>query len=85
MGMRLAESTILWGDDVVGLYSDDVDLEILRMMRQGLADQAIAQRLGVGHRTVQRRIQLMMDRAEARGRFALGVRIGELGVAGEGS
>ncbi|MEV7892554.1 LuxR C-terminal-related transcriptional regulator [Streptomyces sp. NPDC002817] len=63
--------------------TDHVDLEILRLMRNGLPDQAIAQHLALGHRTVQRRVTRLMVQLEARGRFALGLRVSELGLLNE--
>lgn len=63
--------------------TDDLDVKILRLMRSGLPDQAIAQHLGLGHRTVQRRITRLMDQLDARGRFALGLRVSELGLLDE--
>ena len=63
--------------------ADDLDMQILRLMRSGLPDQAIAQHLGLGHRTVQRRITRLMNQLDARGRFALGLRVSELGLLDE--
>ncbi|AZS86195.1 LuxR C-terminal-related transcriptional regulator [Streptomyces griseoviridis] len=65
------------------LCADNLDLEILRLMRKGLPDQAIAQHLALGHRTVQRRVNRLMEHLQARGRFALGLRVSELGLLDE--
>ncbi|MFJ8111088.1 helix-turn-helix domain-containing protein [Streptomyces sp. NPDC096132] len=58
-------------------------MEILRLMRNGLPDKAIAQHLALGHRTVQRRVNRLMEDLEARGRFALGLRVSEIGLLNE--
>ncbi|MFC5244509.1 response regulator transcription factor [Streptomyces atrovirens] len=56
------------------------DREIVRLLYQGLGDAAIGRRLGLGHRTVQRRVQQLMRRWEVPGRVALGARAQELGL-----
>lgn len=45
------------------------DQNILSLLSAGLSDQAVARQLGVGIRTVQRRINVLMDRLNARTRF----------------
>lgn len=45
------------------------DRSILSLLSAGLSDSAVARQLGVGERTVQRRMNLMMDRLQARTRF----------------
>ncbi|WP_018547608.1 helix-turn-helix domain-containing protein [Streptomyces sp. LaPpAH-108] len=65
------------------VYADEMDLKILRLMRQGLSDQAIAQHVALGHRTVQRRVNRLMEQLDARGRFTLGIRVSELGLLDE--
>lgn len=52
----------------------------MRLLYQGLGDAAIGRRLGLGHRTVQRRVQQLMRRWEVPGRVALGARAQELGL-----
>ncbi|WP_223190693.1 DNA-binding response regulator [Streptomyces sp. TRM68416] len=54
------------------------------MLHRGLGDAAIGRRLGIGHRTVQRRVHRLMERWSAPGRVALGARAQELGLLGEG-
>ncbi|MFG3247566.1 helix-turn-helix domain-containing protein [Streptomyces sp. NPDC048187] len=49
-------------------------------MYAGFSDASIARRLGVGHRTVQRRVQRLMEQLGANGRVALGARAQELGL-----
>lgn len=53
---------------------------ILDLLYTGLNDASIARRLGVGHRTVQRKVQRLMERLQANGRVALGARAQELGL-----
>ncbi|MFF0017628.1 helix-turn-helix domain-containing protein [Streptomyces sp. NPDC005374] len=59
---------------------DDMDIVIVRLLSQGLGDAAIGRRLGIGHRTVQRRVQRVMNRWGVVGRVALGARAQELGL-----
>ncbi|MEU6144269.1 helix-turn-helix domain-containing protein [Streptomyces sp. NPDC047081] len=59
-----------------------MDIMIIRLLHQGLGDAAIGRRLGIGHRTVQRRVQRVMDRWGVVGRVALGARAQELGLLG---
>ncbi|MFF2303370.1 helix-turn-helix transcriptional regulator [Streptomyces sp. NPDC058128] len=51
---------------------DKVDVDILALLHVGLTDVTIARQLGLGHRTVQRRIRALMARANAATRFQLG-------------
>ncbi|MFD8573123.1 helix-turn-helix transcriptional regulator [Streptomyces sp. NPDC059639] len=51
---------------------DGLDRNILALLHVGLTDAAIARQLGLGHRTVQRRLQALMTRADAATRFQLG-------------
>ncbi|MFC9856291.1 MULTISPECIES: helix-turn-helix transcriptional regulator [unclassified Streptomyces] len=48
------------------------DRQIVALLHIGLTDVAIARQLGVGYRTVQRRLQAMMAEAGAATRFQLG-------------
>jgi sugar-specific transcriptional regulator TrmB len=52
--------------------SDSDDRLLLSLLLSGLTDQAIAVRLGVGLRTVQRRVRDLMDAAEVDTRIQLG-------------
>lgn len=45
------------------------DQNILALLSAGLSDASVARQLGVGVRTVQRRMNLLMDRLNARTRF----------------
>jgi hypothetical protein len=49
-----------------------LDLKILRMLLDGHTDATVALRLGIGRRTVQRRIRQMMDAAGVNTRIQLG-------------
>ncbi|MBO1336413.1 helix-turn-helix transcriptional regulator [Streptomyces sp. VRA16 Mangrove soil] len=51
---------------------DAADRNILALLHVGLTDAAIARQLGMGHRTVQRRLRALMARAGAATRFQLG-------------
>ncbi|MFD8428247.1 response regulator transcription factor [Streptomyces coelicoflavus] len=59
---------------------DDDEQRILNLLYAGFSDASIARRLGVGHRTVQRRVQRLMEQLGANGRVALGARAQELGL-----
>jgi DNA-binding NarL/FixJ family response regulator len=48
------------------------DQTLLAMLLAGLTDQAIAARLGLGHRSVQRRVRALMDLAGVETRVQLG-------------
>ncbi|MGW0929754.1 hypothetical protein [Streptomyces sp. NPDC002644] len=52
--------------------SGGLDLQILRMLLDGCTDATVAVRLGIGRRTVQRRIRQMMDAAGVNTRIQLG-------------
>ncbi|MEV8606335.1 LuxR C-terminal-related transcriptional regulator [Streptomyces griseoviridis] len=56
------------------------DQRILHLLYRGLDDASVARHLGVGHRTVQRKVQRLMERLQANGRVALGARAQELGL-----
>lgn len=50
------------------------DQQLLTLLAAGLTDQAIARRLGVALRTVERRVRRLMDELGARTRFQAGLR-----------
>ncbi|MYW10282.1 hypothetical protein GT034_18290 [Streptomyces sp. SID2563] len=49
-----------------------IDRQIVALLHIGLTDAAIARQLGMGHRTVQRRLHTLMDEVGAATRFQLG-------------
>ncbi|MEI2778017.1 MAG: helix-turn-helix domain-containing protein [Tetrasphaera sp.] len=56
-----------------------MDHEVLRLLAQGLKDDAVARHLGVSVRTARRFIADLHERAGAASRFELGVKAKELG------
>lgn len=64
------------------LKLDDTEISMLRLMCIGLSDEAVARRLRVSHRTVQRRAQQLMAKLSVPNRFALGARAQQLGLLG---
>ncbi|MGW1772028.1 LuxR C-terminal-related transcriptional regulator [Streptomyces sp. NPDC002104] len=56
-----------------------VERELLRLMGQGLTDEAVCKKLGLGLRTVRRMIAEIMERLGARSRFEAGAKAVELG------
>ncbi|MEV8015871.1 LuxR C-terminal-related transcriptional regulator [Streptomyces sp. NPDC086554] len=62
---------------------DATGLQILALLYKGLDDAAVARQLGIGHRTVQRKVQDLMSSLEARGRVALGAQAQRLGLLPE--
>ncbi|GAB3009109.1 LuxR family transcriptional regulator [Saccharothrix stipae] len=51
----------------------EVDTRLPALLAAGLTDESIARHLGLGPRTVQRRVRQLMDRCGARTRFQAGV------------
>lgn len=47
--------------DVACWRPEDLDLEILRLLSQGLTTHAIARRAGISERTVRRRLRAVAD------------------------
>ncbi|GAA1577109.1 MULTISPECIES: helix-turn-helix domain-containing protein [Kribbella] len=60
------------------LTSDD--RQLLSLAAAGLTDQAIARRLGVAQRTVERRMQRILRALDATTRFQAGLRAGQQGL-----
>jgi sugar-specific transcriptional regulator TrmB/DNA-binding CsgD family transcriptional regulator len=56
------------------------DQQLLALLAAGLTDQAIARKLGVALRTVERRVRRMMDGLGARTRFQAGLQAAVRGV-----
>lgn len=55
-----------------GALTED-ERRILSLLAVGLSDEAIARQLGIGLRTVQRRVQALLVRLGAGSRFQAGV------------
>jgi DNA-binding CsgD family transcriptional regulator/sugar-specific transcriptional regulator TrmB len=53
---------------------------LLMLLASGLKDEAIARQLGIGERTVRRRVAALADRVGARTRFQLGVQAARRGL-----
>jgi DNA-binding CsgD family transcriptional regulator len=58
------------------------DQQLLALLAAGLTDQAIARKLGVALRTVERRVRRMMDGLGARTRFQAGLQAAVRGIFG---
>jgi DNA-binding NarL/FixJ family response regulator len=56
------------------------DQQLLGLAAAGLTDQAIARRLGVAQRTVERRMQRILKALDATTRFQAGLRAGQRGL-----
>lgn len=65
--------------------ADDLDIQIIGLMRGGLPDSVISRKLSVSMRTVQRRIGRMMKETESPSRFSFGVNLHRMGVVCEPS
>jgi DNA-binding CsgD family transcriptional regulator len=60
--------------------ADDLDVRILGLMCEGMPDIAISRQLGLGMRTVQRRIGRMMKETGSPSRFTFGATLYRTGV-----
>jgi DNA-binding NarL/FixJ family response regulator len=58
--------------------------QIIELLLDGFGDEQVARRLQVSPRTVQRRVEMLMERMNCTSRFALGYRLGHARV-GSGS
>jgi DNA-binding CsgD family transcriptional regulator len=58
-----------------GCATADEDERLVALLLLGLTDEAIARQLGVGYRTVQRRIAALMARLGSHSRFQAGVQL----------
>lgn len=65
--------------DAQGPVLSDEDRDLLLLLAAGLKDQAIARQLGIGLRTVARRISSLMATLRAETRFQAGLEAGRLG------
>ncbi|MEU7054825.1 LuxR C-terminal-related transcriptional regulator [Streptomyces sp. NPDC046197] len=76
----VGELTTTPESDTGAPHIDADDREILNLLYAGLNDASIARQFGLGHRTIQRKVQRLMERLQANGRVALGARAQELGL-----
>jgi len=63
----------------LGPEVDDLDVRIISLLLAGYADHAVASQTETSMRTVQRRVQLLMQRTGAETRMQLGYRAARLG------
>ncbi|MFG2572551.1 LuxR C-terminal-related transcriptional regulator [Streptomyces sp. NPDC048481] len=63
-----------------GADLDSQDLAVLRMLADGVKDEAIARHLGVSSRTLSRLMTGLLDRLGAQTRFQAALRVAELGL-----
>jgi sugar-specific transcriptional regulator TrmB/DNA-binding CsgD family transcriptional regulator len=54
-------------------FVNDEERRIISMLAMGMPDETIARQLGIGYRTVQRRVQALLTRLGAASRFQAGV------------
>jgi predicted transcriptional regulator len=59
-----------------GPQADGAAGDLIPLLAAGLTDEAIARQLGISRRTLQRRIQALMDTLDARSRFQAGYEAG---------
>ncbi|WP_236652391.1 response regulator transcription factor [Streptacidiphilus neutrinimicus] len=64
-------------DPATGLT--DTERELLRLLGQGLTDEAAGQRLGIADRTVRRQMASIMERLGATSRFEAGIKAAQRG------
>lgn len=67
------------GADSVGQVFDPDTVRLLNLVSAGLKDEAIARRLGVARKTVERRLRRLMGRLGAETRFQAGLLVGQRG------
>lgn len=65
--------------DVNGDTISELDSQVLSLLLAGLTDQAIGGQLELSLRTVQRRVRVLMDRAQVHTRLQLGYQAGRRG------
>ncbi|WP_331721279.1 LuxR C-terminal-related transcriptional regulator [Streptomyces sp. NBC_00212] len=68
------------GGSAPAVLLSDEQRSVLRRMRSGMKDDAIARELGISSRTLTRMIATVMDALDARSRFEAGVKAKELGL-----
>lgn len=60
-------------------FVNEEERRIISLLAMGLPDETIARQLGIGHRTVQRRVQALLGRLGAASRFQAGVLLASRG------
>ena len=60
------------GPGALGSEPSNQELEILRLLAQGLTDDAVARRVGLAKRTYHRRIDILWSKLGAKSRFQAG-------------
>lgn len=73
------EARPLWARAVAAEGPDALDLEVLSLLLAGLTDTSVAKQLGLGLRTVQRRVKRLMELAGVTTRLQLGWHAAERG------
>ena len=74
------QATPLWPEPEPSGPLSAEDQRLLALAAAGLTDQAIARRLGVAQRTVERRMQRILKALDATTRFQAGLRAGHRGL-----
>ncbi|MFG2671744.1 response regulator transcription factor [Streptomyces sp. NPDC048445] len=64
----------------LGAELDSQDLVVMRMLADGVKDEAIARHLGISSRTLSRYMTCLMDRLGVHTRFQAALRVAELGL-----
>lgn len=75
-----ASATPLGGTELEHSSITTQEHELLRLLGQGLTDEAAARKLGVSLRTERRMLTKLSDALDARSRFQLGQRAVEHGI-----
>ncbi|GAA2444377.1 hypothetical protein GCM10010433_52130 [Streptomyces pulveraceus] len=81
------DNLVLGGDEVafVAHQSSDENTDapsIIDLMAQGLKDEVVARRIGMGSRTFRRHMSSIMDKLGASSRFQAGVVAARVGLIG---
>lgn len=74
-GMDFVADTVSYGETLT-----DLNTGIINLMAQGLKDEVVARRIGVGSRTFRRHVSNIMDKLGASSRFQAGVAAARAGL-----